>query len=66
MENGLIETYKDKIAKISEFCLIVLVGISLRPDFDKFNRVIYFNICFLCTVENEKFVALLLWHTSLI
>ena len=29
MENGLIETCKDKIAKISEFCLIVFVGISL-------------------------------------
>ena len=32
--------------------------------FEKFNCVICFKICFLLTVENENFIALLLWHAS--
>ena len=54
-----------KLVRIkSELCLIILIGMSvLWTAFDEFDCPIYFDICFLSTVENEKLIALLLLHT---
>ena len=39
---------------------MIFVGISvLRPAFQEFNCIISFDICFLRTVKNEKFIALI-------
>ena len=52
-------------AKICEFCLIILVDISvLWTAFDELKCLIFLDICLLSTVENEKLVVLLLWHFS--
>ena len=54
-----------KSARIIEFCLMILVGISvLWPAFEEFSCVISFKICVIYRVENEKIMALLPWHTS--